>query len=279
MEEQSSGSPPAKQAKIEPADSEEQAWQACMVDMYVSQHFQATAEEFTDTVFNLCVQHIVEILPTSKKFLRQLMLDGKDPNDAEHAAEIDAKIDTGIKLFLKSFFSVLEHNSDVMQLYLMKNIIKIPEEVVLPDDVAQLRYQELVKSLQSTSGNSAEEYTKANTTEKLTSEVDALRERLCQAKIRRLRLEQASNKANDVIQKLESLEEVVSPLQNGFPSCLKEFVLRNITLTSNINLPIGLKKTWKNTTEIRQNVFPVNSTIFMLFDRYVHSTPYSQPNI
>lgn len=113
---------------------------------------------------------------------------------------------------------------------------------MLPEDVAQIQYQELVKSLKNSSGDSNREYSNKTTAELLTKEADELREKLRQAKIMRLKLEETSEKADHVVKKLESLEEVVSSLQNDFPGSLKEFVLRNITLAASIQVPNGLKK-------------------------------------
>nr|XP_039252096.1 uncharacterized protein LOC120329517 [Styela clava] len=226
----------------------EQELELCMDEMYVRQHFGTTSDELVDIIFNLSLKHVTSLIPTLKKPLMQLAMAGKSE---EEKSEMNTKIEKGLRHFLETFYSRLEHNSDGLLIYLRDYIVSVPDGFRSPSDKAQLQYKDLVKSLQEKEIASGESeiciYTEQNMADVMKEKVIELREKLHQKKLEKLDLENRIQQADSVIRRANVFEEKVNSVLNSFQGSLSDFVQKNIAAA--MNLPVDYSGTnWSAST-------------------------------
>ena len=77
------------------------------------QHFDTTAEDFTDVLFNISIDDFIAEMPEVKSTLQKLF---------GNAAEIDI----GIEKLIKYFYAKLQKNSEILEKYLEEAILDVP---------------------------------------------------------------------------------------------------------------------------------------------------------
>ena len=77
------------------------------------QHFNTSAEDFTDYIFNITIEDFLSSIPTLQKSLQKFF------NQPEELEE-------GTQIFVKRFYEKLEKNSEILEKYLQQVVFKIP---------------------------------------------------------------------------------------------------------------------------------------------------------
>lgn len=221
-------SPPPKHSRHDSTLEKQQILKEDKEELYVLQYFHTTSEELTDNVFNLCVSHMVRLFPAIRATFEEIM--------GENNEEM---LRNGLDKFTKAFYSVLERRTDVLNLYLKNNIINIPDNLVLQSDIAQLKYKLLVETLKSKSSSfhltHEQQFTEENTADILTLEADKLLEKLKKSKLEKLSLEKEIQEQNQLIQRVEKLEQTVSALNESLPNPVCEFVSKSIAAATEVS--------------------------------------------
>lgn len=199
-----------------------------MNNIYAQQHFDTTAREFTNDVFNESIQQFLNQIPSLRESLLQVPTAGSaGKKDEEIAAEIDSKLG---KLTI-DFYAHLEKNADALEMYLYEHILTVPPEKILQQDNARLHYEELINnlklenSLHSSKGNENDE---SSLVETMTKTLDEERCELLRKKCQKMRLKLEIELADRTLRRLDSLEYSVNSVTSNFDGSLKDFVLKHI---------------------------------------------------
>ena len=150
------------------------------------QHFDTTAEDFTDVLFNISIDDFIAEMPEVKSTLQKLF---------GNAAEIDI----GIEKLIKYFYAKLQKNSEILEKYLEEAILDVPVPISQYVDLSCSQFTKVPNK---------------NTIQVHMLEIQKLKHHLEEQEIKKCAIRLQLQRLNDLEVEINNFAEIVTQYSN-----------------------------------------------------------------